>query len=275
LNTQTHDTEKTEQGRTWDHSSNEEFLSYYAEQSLGARTLERSTALRDMLLRALGPQRAAQPLDVADVGCGAGALSQVWAELGHRVRGLDVNEPLVEIGRQRAAERKLEIEFCVGSAVELPWPDESIDVCILPELLEHVAEWEPCLDEGTRVLRPGGVLYVSTTNKLCPRQEEFDLPLYSWYPSWLKRRYERLAVTTRPELANHAKYPAVNWFTFYSLRDALARRGLDSRDRFDLMDLTNKTPLQRSIVQLMRSVPPLRWLGHVATSYTVVVAIKR
>ncbi len=62
-------------------------------------------------------------------------------------------------------------------------------------------------------MRPGGVLYLTTTSCLCPSQMEFRLPLYSWYPGFLKRRYERLAKTTRPELANFAIYPAVHWFS--------------------------------------------------------------
>ena len=100
-----------------------------------------------------------------------------------------------------------------------------MSVC-LPELLEHVPDWETCLREAARSLDPGGLLYLSTTNVLCPVQSEFNLPLYSWYPGFIKRRYERLAVTTRPAIANYAKYPAVNWFTFYRLRDYLASTGL-------------------------------------------------
>jgi 2-polyprenyl-3-methyl-5-hydroxy-6-metoxy-1,4-benzoquinol methylase len=100
-------------------------------------------------------------------------------------------------------------------------------VCLLPELLEHVVEWMACLKETARILRPGGVLFLSTTNKLCPSQQEFSLPLYSWYPRPLKRHFEKLAVTKRPELENFARYPAVNWFSFYSLRSELSRLGFD------------------------------------------------
>ncbi len=95
---------------------------------------------------------------------------------------------------------------------------------MLPELLEHVEDWQTCLNEAVRALRPGGALYLSTTNALNPVQDEFELPFYSWYPGFLKRHYERLAVTTRPELVNHAKYPAVHWFTFFGLKPYLRAR---------------------------------------------------
>jgi SAM-dependent methyltransferase len=220
-----------------------------------------------------GPGRS--PLDVVDVGCGAGTLSMIWAESGHRAHGLDANRRLLELGRQRAVERRLEVDFRIGSAVEVPWRDESMDVCLALGFLEHVAAWEACLDELVRVLRPGGVLFLSTTNKLCPAQQEFNLPLYSWYPGPLKRRYERLASSSRPELANHAAYPAVNWFTFYGLRDALAERGCRSLDRFDLVDLSNQGIAQRTVIHAVRWIPPLRWLAHVATPSTIVAAIKQ
>lgn len=150
-----------------------------------------------------------------------------------------------------------------------------MDVCLALGFLEHVAPWETCLDELIRVLRPGGVLFVSTTNKLCPIQQEFNLPLYSWYPRALKRRYEKLASSVRPALANYTSCPAVNWFTFYSLRDSLAARGCRSMDRFDLVDLSDKGSARRIIIHAVRRILLLRWLAHVATPYTIVAAIKQ
>jgi SAM-dependent methyltransferase len=149
-----------------------------------------------------------------------------------------------------------------------------MDVCVLPELLEHVAEWRLCLNECARILRPSGILYITTSNKLCPVQYEFSLRMYSWYPAWLKRRYERLATTTRPELANFAQYPAVNWFTFFGLRRDLGNLGFSCLDRFDLLRTASPGRVKRLILHAIAVFPPLHWLAHVATPYTVVVAVK-
>lgn len=268
------DAADTDPSSAWDHGTNREFYDYYAAQSESPEAIRRARAARDVVLAVMGPLDPGARLDVADIGCGAGTFGLAWAEAGHRVSGLDVNRPLVELARERARERGLDARFEVGSATSLPWPDESMDVCSVPELLEHVAEWRTCLDEFTRILRPGGVLYLTTTNALCPRQAEFNLPGYSWYPGPLKRRYERLAVTTRPDIANHAKYPAVNWFTFYGLRAALAERGCSSLDRFDLLGFKDLGPVKRLIVGSIRALPPLRLAAHMATPGTRLAAIK-
>jgi hypothetical protein len=128
------------------------------------------------------------------------------------------------------------------------------------------------LKELMRVLAPGGLMLISTTNLLCPRQEEFTLPAYSWYPPPLKRHYERLAKTTRPELANHAKYPAVHWFTYYGLRRHLAAHGFQTMDRFDVAALADRGGLAASALNIIRATPVTRFIGHVLSSYTLVVA---
>lgn len=259
----------------WDTSSHEGFYAYYEQQSLSQATFERFKATRDTLLRLKARQHDTASMDILDIGCGAGAQGGLWSEAGHRYVGIDINEPLITLARNRAAEHGLNLRYEVGSATELPFPDASFDVCVMPELLEHVPPWEDCLREAIRCLRPGGLIYISTNNTLCPIQQEFNLPLYSWYPKSLKRHFERRAVSDWPELVNYAKYPAVNWFSFYSLRKYLRERGFDAFDRFDLIDDNDKSGLQKLALNAIKALPPLRLLAHMATSYTVLVAQKQ
>ncbi len=261
------------QAAAWDHSSHEKFYEYYAKESLSPETLRCFSSLQDMVLRVPAKTNSTgQPLDVADIGCGAGTQCLLWAERGHRVHGIDVNQPLVELAKERIAGAGYTADLRVGSAAALPWPDESVDICLAIELLEHVPEWRSCLKEFSRVLRPGGVLLLTTTNKLCPVQEEFSLPLYSCYPSPVKRYCERLARTSRPQFANYARYPPVNWFSFYGLKAELTKAGFD---RFDVTDRSVKSTLARWIILAVPTVALLRWLAHVATPGTLAVAIKR
>lgn len=251
------------------------FVAYYEKQSVSAESVARFARVKELVLRIRGSGGAGtHGLDVADIGCNAGTQAFMWAREGHHVHGIDINEPLLAIARERARESNLAVEFVPGTASALPWAGESMDVCLMPELLEHIAEWERALEEAARILRPGGVLYLSTTNRLCPRQMEFELPCYGWYPRALKRHYERLAVTTRPELVNHAKFPAINWFTPYELRARLGKLGFQTWDHFDWIDRERRSAAVGAATRLIRTVPALRWLAHVATPYSMVLAVR-
>jgi ubiquinone/menaquinone biosynthesis C-methylase UbiE len=265
-----------EKSPAWDNSSHEEFVAYYAEKSVRPEQLLHFRSVRDAILRIL-PERDGSNTqhEMVDVGCAAGSQCSVWSELGYRVHGLDVNQPLVELARKRAVQAGHEIDYQVGSATSLPWPNQSMDVCIATELLEHIADWRLCLDEFSRILRPKGALFLTTTNRLCPNQHEFNLPFYSWYPVGVKRYFEGLAITTRPDLANNAKYPAVNWFTPYNLAKELARRGFSPLDRFELVDITKTGNVAKLAVMSIRALPPVRFLAHLCLTGTIIAGIKR
>lgn len=262
---------------TLDHSSKREFFEYYAHESESKETEQRFVAIQQVVMTALKQEgySSSKKLEVADIGCGTGVQSILWASLGHQVFGLDVNKPLLDLAKKKVHDKGYNIIFELGSAENLPWENNSMDVCLVPEFLEHVVNWQRCLDEFSRIVRPGGVLYISTTNKLCPIQHEYNLHLYSWYPRFVKHRYERLAITTRPELVNHATYPAVNWFTSYSLANELNKRGFMWKDRFSLKDVSKSSMTKKWALKLLNSSSILKFFANVATPYTVICGIKR
>lgn len=251
------------------------FVDYYAQQSQSPSTLARFSGIKDAVLslrRTLGA--STQSLAVADIGCGAGSQSLMWAAEGHRVAGVDISDPLIQVARQRAAAQSFDVEFTVGSATQLPFPDASFDVVLTAELLEHLPEWKPCVDEVVRVLKPGGVAYFCTTNRLCPVQQEFDLPLYSWYPDAIKRRCEQMAVTTHGHWVQFTSFPAVHWFSFYQISRYLNGHGVTAFDRFDVLNSDGST-LRRAVVSALKGSATLRFIGQVCTPYTVAFGVKR
>lgn len=252
------------------------FVEYYKHESASDRAVERALGILGAVLRARrSAQLPVERLTVADIGCNAGTQSRCWLERGHSVQGLDISRDLVGVARERNADFKDRCSFHVGSATELQWTSGSFDVVLLPELLEHVEDWESCVREAARVLKPGGTLYLSTTNVLCPIQQEFSLPGYSWYPGPVKRWVLQRARTTHRQLVNFATYPAVHWFSPYGLSRFLRALGIRSLDRFDLIDVESKGAAAKLAVASIKALPPLRFAAHVLTPSTVLVGIKQ
>ena len=94
----------TGHGNAWDHSTHQDFYDYYASESRSEATLQCFRAIQATVLRVAAQTGMRAQLNVADVGCGAGTQSRLWAERGHRVFGLDVNERLIRLARQRTEE---------------------------------------------------------------------------------------------------------------------------------------------------------------------------
>jgi SAM-dependent methyltransferase len=98
-------------------------------------------------------------LRVLDLGCRTGALTQHYAA-GNTVVGVDVDLSALE-----AAAERLGIETVWADAEEgLPFPDDSFDVVVAGELLEHLADPAAAVGHVRRVLKPGGRFVGSVPN---------------------------------------------------------------------------------------------------------------
>jgi hypothetical protein len=95
--------------RPWDTGGHPSFIEYYAQESLSERTLQRYMNIRDAVLRVLHHPKPG--LRVVDIGCGAGAQCGLWVESGHQVSGIDINQQLIELARERAMQAGLDVDF--------------------------------------------------------------------------------------------------------------------------------------------------------------------
>ena len=187
--------------------------------------------------------------------------------------GIDINAGMIARARARAAAQHLSIQYETGSTDRLPFHDRTFNIVFANSVLEHVTDWERCLLECIRVLAPGGLLWIETTNVLCPRQGEFRwLPLYSWWPGFLKRIAVKLSLGPLPSLANYSPCPALHWFSYFQLRRILEGHGLSVRDRFDCMDLAKAGLAKRMVRRFALSLEGGRWLAHALVSPLIVLA---
>jgi SAM-dependent methyltransferase len=151
------------------------------------------------------------------VGCGPRPEPvRMLQKMGFNVVGV---EPVAEFAA--AARKYLDDKTAVmdGHAEALPNESASQDVVFLESVLEHVESVGKSLAEAHRVLVPGGVAYISTTNRHRLGQEdaEFNVRFYPWFPRVVKESYVFRHLHYEPSLANYTQRPAVHWFTFSEL----------------------------------------------------------
>ncbi|MEU7580003.1 bifunctional 2-polyprenyl-6-hydroxyphenol methylase/3-demethylubiquinol 3-O-methyltransferase UbiG [Streptomyces sp. NPDC041068] len=102
---------------------------------------------------------------VLDVGCGGGFTTEFLGERGADVSGVDVSPDLVAAADRHARQAGLKIDYSVGRAERLPYPDASFSVVTCVDVLEHVASPGEVVREVHRVLAPGGVFLYDTINR--------------------------------------------------------------------------------------------------------------
>jgi SAM-dependent methyltransferase len=110
-------------------------------------------------------ERAGVPLRgrVLDAGCGGGGTALSLAEEAGFAVGLDLDARFRGTGTRLAAEKQAGgAAFVQGDGQRLPFRDGSFDLVFSHSVIEHVGSAESYLRECHRVLRPGGVLYLST-----------------------------------------------------------------------------------------------------------------
>ncbi len=101
--------------------------------------------------------------DVLDVASGEGYGTALLAQVARRAVGVEIAPDAVDHANR--AYKAENLSFLVGDARSLPSPDATFDVVTSFETIEHFAEQQLFLSEIRRVLRPGGLLIVSTPDR--------------------------------------------------------------------------------------------------------------
>lgn len=105
-----------------------------------------------------------QGREVLDVASGEGYGAAILATSAKSVVGVEIDQVTVEHSSKQYISPNL--QFRCGNALELPVESSSIDVAVSFETLEHVREHDTFLAELKRVLRPGGLLVISTPDRV-------------------------------------------------------------------------------------------------------------
>ncbi|THF50006.1 bifunctional 2-polyprenyl-6-hydroxyphenol methylase/3-demethylubiquinol 3-O-methyltransferase UbiG [Allorhizobium terrae] len=145
--------------------------------------------------------RAHQPLAglrVLDIGCGGGLLSEPIARMGADVLGADASPKNIGIASTHAAQTGVAVDYRAVTAEQLAADGETFDVVLNMEVVEHVADVNYFISTCASMVRPGGVMLISTINRTL-KARALAIGACEYILRWLPRGTHQYEKLVRPE----------------------------------------------------------------------------
>jgi 2-polyprenyl-6-hydroxyphenyl methylase/3-demethylubiquinone-9 3-methyltransferase len=141
-------------------------------------------------------------LRILDIGCGAGLLCEPFTRLGAQVIGIDPSATNIAAAKLHADRSQLSIDYRC-TTVEAMDLRERFDIVLAMEVVEHVTDVGAFLDRCAAMLKPGGLMVISTLNR---NWKSFALAIVGaeYVLRWLPRgTHQWNKFVTPDELAHH------------------------------------------------------------------------
>ena len=103
-------------------------------------------------------------VNILDIGCGGGLLSEPMCRLGASVTGIDASIKNISIAKLHAKKDNLKINYLCSSPEKLKIK-KKFDVILNMEIIEHVEDIQFFLNSCSKLLKKNGVMFVATINK--------------------------------------------------------------------------------------------------------------
>ncbi|MDC0326718.1 bifunctional 2-polyprenyl-6-hydroxyphenol methylase/3-demethylubiquinol 3-O-methyltransferase UbiG [Candidatus Pelagibacter sp.] len=103
-------------------------------------------------------------INILDIGCGGGLLSEPMTRLGATVTGIDASIQNINIAKLHAKKNKLKINYLCSSPEKLK-VKKKFDVILNMEIIEHVEDINFFINSCSKLLKKDGLMFVATLNK--------------------------------------------------------------------------------------------------------------
>jgi 2-polyprenyl-6-hydroxyphenyl methylase/3-demethylubiquinone-9 3-methyltransferase len=103
-------------------------------------------------------------INILDIGCGGGLLSEPICRLGANVTAIDASLKNIEVAKYHSKKNKLNINYMCGSPDKLKIK-KKFDVVLNMEIIEHVEDINLFLKKSSQLLKKNGLMFVATLNK--------------------------------------------------------------------------------------------------------------
>lgn len=125
-----------------------------------------------------------------NIGSEYGIIDNYLSSYFKDFSGLDVTEDRVKVAIETFVKDNLTFHF--ADAMDMPFENNSFDVIICTQIYEHVPCAKTLFKEMFRVLKPGGIIYLSASNRLRVMEQHHRLPFLSVIPKWMAHPYMKL-----------------------------------------------------------------------------------
>ena len=109
-------------------------------------------------------QKPLDKINILDIGCGGGLLSEPMTRLGADVTGIDASSKNINIAKLHAKKNKLKINYSCTSPEKLKIK-KKFDVILNMEIIEHVQDIDFFINSCSKLLKKNGLMFVATLNK--------------------------------------------------------------------------------------------------------------
>ena len=109
-------------------------------------------------------QKTLDKINILDIGCGGGLLSEPMTRLGANVTGIDASSKNINIAKLHAKKNKLKINYLCSSPEKLKIK-KKFDVILNMEIIEHVEDINFFINSCSKLLKKNGLMFVATLNK--------------------------------------------------------------------------------------------------------------
>ncbi len=103
-------------------------------------------------------------INILDIGCGGGLLSEPMSRMGANVTGIDASDKNIKIAKLHSKKNKLKINYLCSSPEKLKIT-KKFDVILNMEIVEHVEDIDFFLKSCSKLLKKNGLMFVATLNK--------------------------------------------------------------------------------------------------------------
>ena len=108
--------------------------------------------------------KSLKKINILDIGCGGGLLSEPMCRLGANVVGIDASNKNVEVAKFHAKKNNLKINY-ICSSPETLRTSKKFDVILNMEIIEHVNDIDFFIKKSSQLLKKNGLMFVATLNK--------------------------------------------------------------------------------------------------------------